>query len=224
MSCLGREPGSAFLFLRRMKKIEINKRDLTLKIAYSAVCLALCMVLPLLTGQIPEIGSMLCPMHLPVFLCGFLCGMPYGALVGFVAPLLRFAIFGMPPIYPTGLAMAFELAAYGFFSGLFFKLFPKKFPFLYPSLILSMLIGRGIWGLARFFMASVDTKVFTLKMFLSGAFTTAFPGIILHIVLVPLIVLALMKAHLVPAIKDDRKKQKPAEKAEETPEEEPKEA
>ena len=225
MSRSGREARLG-IFLRRMKKlnIKVNKKNLTLKITYSALCLALCMVLPLLTGQIPQIGSMLCPMHILVFLCGFLCGMPYGALIGFVAPLLRFAIFGMPPIYPTGLAMAFELAAYGFFSGLFFKLFPKKFPFLYPSLILSMLIGRGIWGLARFFMASVDTKVFTLKMFLSGAFTTAFPGIILHIVLVPLIVLALMKAHLVPAIKDDRKKQKPAEKAEGTPAEEPKKA
>lgn len=185
---------AAFFYLQTMTR---TKR-ITLKIAYSAVCLALCMVLPLLTGQIPEIGNMLCPMHIPVFLCGFLCGMPYGALIGFVAPLLRFAIFGMPPIYPTGLAMAFELAAYGFFSGLFYKLLPKRFFFIYPALLLSMIVGRGVWGLARFIMATVDTSVFTLKMFLAGAFTTAFPGIILHIVLVPLIILALMKANLMP--------------------------
>ena len=44
------------------------------RMIYAALCLALCMVLPLLTGQIPEIGKRLSPMHIPVFLCGFLCG------------------------------------------------------------------------------------------------------------------------------------------------------
>ena len=31
-------------------------------------------ILPFFTGQIPQIDSMLCPMHLPVLLCRFLCG------------------------------------------------------------------------------------------------------------------------------------------------------
>ena len=47
------------------------------KLTYSALFLALAMVLPFLTGQIPEIGSMLCPMHLPALLCGFMCGRLY---------------------------------------------------------------------------------------------------------------------------------------------------
>ena len=34
----------------------------------SALFLALALVLPFLTGQIPEVGSMLCPMHIPVLL------------------------------------------------------------------------------------------------------------------------------------------------------------
>ena len=81
------------------------------QLVFSAVCLALCMVLPFLTGQIPEIGGMLCPMHLPVLLCGLLCSPLWAAAVGFIAPLLRFVLFGMPPLMPTGLAMCFELAA-----------------------------------------------------------------------------------------------------------------
>ena len=96
------------------------------KLVYSALCLALCMVLPFLTGQIPEIGSALSPMHIPVLLCGFICGGPWGMVVGLTAPLLRFALFGMPPLFPTGLAMAFELAAYGLFSGLLYKWLPKR--------------------------------------------------------------------------------------------------
>ena len=85
-------------------------RTPVLMLVTAAICLALCMVLPFLTGQIPEIGSALSPMHIPVLLCGFLCGPAYAAAVGAVAPLLRFALFGMLPIFPTGVAMCFELA------------------------------------------------------------------------------------------------------------------
>ena len=80
------------------------------RMTYSALCLALALVLPFLTGQIPQIGSALCPMHLPVLLCGFLCGWPWGLAVGFIAPLRRSVIFGVPPMVPTALALAFELA------------------------------------------------------------------------------------------------------------------
>lgn len=53
----------------------MNKnRELILKITLSGVFLALGLLLPFLTGQIPEIGSMLCPMHIPVLICGFVCG------------------------------------------------------------------------------------------------------------------------------------------------------
>ena len=42
------------------------------KLTYSALFLALAMVLPFVTGQIPQIGSMLSPMHIKVLLCGLL--------------------------------------------------------------------------------------------------------------------------------------------------------
>ena len=89
------------------------KNQNTKKLAYAALFLALCLVLPMLTGQIPRIGSMLLPMHIPVLLCGLVCGWQYGAAVGFVAPLLRSVLFGMPPMYPVAIAMAFELLTYG---------------------------------------------------------------------------------------------------------------
>ena len=97
----------------------------TLKITFSAIFLALAFVLPFLTGQIPEIGSMLCPMHIPVILCGFICGWKYGLIVGGVAPILRALTLGMPPLFPVALCMAFELATYGFVSGILFDFLPK---------------------------------------------------------------------------------------------------
>lgn len=170
----------------------------TLKLTYSALCLALALVLPLLTGQIPQIGQMLSPMHIPVLLCGFLCGWPWGLAVGFAAPLLRSAIFGMPAFYPMACSMAFELAAYGFLSGLLYKRFPKKAGYIYVTLLISMVGGRVVWGIARYIFAGIQGSSFTFSAFIAGAVTNAIPGIVLHIVLVPLIVLGLKQAKLVP--------------------------
>jgi riboflavin transporter FmnP len=168
-----------------------------LKMSYAGICLALGMVLPFFTGQIPEIGSMLSPMHIPVLLCGFICGPSWGAAVGFISPLLRYMLFGMPAM-PTGLAMAFELFTYGLISGLLYRLLPKKPAFVYVSLIVAMIIGRVVWGIARYAIAGVSGAAFTYAMFIAGAITNAIPGIILHIILIPLIVIALQKARLIP--------------------------
>ena len=165
-----------------------------LKLTLAALCLALCMVLPFLTGQIPEIGSMLCPMHIPVLLCGFLCGPAWAAVVGAVAPLLRFMIFGMPPLFPVGVAMCVELATYGAVSGLLYHALPRKPLYVYASLIAAMLAGRVVWGVVRLVLSGVNGTAFTWAAFMAGAFTQAIPGIILHIVLIPVIVFALQKA------------------------------
>ena len=174
------------------------KNSLSLKkLTLSGMFLALCLVLPLLTGQIPEIGSALSPMHIPVLICGFVCGWPYGLAVGFIAPLLRFALFGMPPIFPEGVAMAFELAVYGAATGILYKLLPKKIYNIYLVLVSSMLLGRVVWGAAMFIIAGLTSSKFQFTDFLAGAFIAAVWGIILHILLIPLVIFALEKAKLI---------------------------
>ena len=126
-----------------------SKQKSLRRLILAALFLALAFVLPFLTGQIPQIGSALCPMHIPALLCGFFCGPWYGLAVGAAAPLLRSLIYGMPPLMPTGIAMCFELAAYGFVAGLLYKLLPKKNGYIYVSLISAMLAGRVVWGIAR---------------------------------------------------------------------------
>lgn len=159
----------------------------------AAMFLTLALALPFLTGQIPQVGSALCPMHIPVLLCGFFCGPWYALAVGLVAPLLRFALFGMPPPMPTGIAMCFELATYGFVSGLLYKLLPGKKVFTYVTLIAAMLAGRIIWGIARVILAGLAQSEFAWTAFLSGAFVNAVPGIILHILLIPVLVITLKR-------------------------------
>jgi len=171
------------------------KKDSILKLIYSALCLSLCIVLPFLTGQIPEIGNALSPMHIPVFICAFLCGAPYGMAVGIIAPVLRSALFTMPPMFPAAVVMSLELAVYGFVCGLLYKLLPKKIKYLYVSLIISMMVGRIAAGIFKtILLMSGAIKGFTFSVFITEYFVNAIPGIICHIVLVPILVIALNKA------------------------------
>lgn len=162
----------------------------------SAMFLALCMILPFITGGVPRIGNAISPMHIPVLICGFVCGWQYGAAVGFIAPLMRSLLFSMPTMYPIAVSMAFELAAYGLLCGLLYKAFPKKNVYIYPALIISMLGGRAVWGIARYIMAGLSGSEFSMAMFVAGAFTQAVPAIICHILLVPLVVMAFKKTKL----------------------------
>ena len=169
----------------------MKQHDNVLRMIISALCLALAFVLPFLTGQIPEIGAMLCPMHLPVLLSGFICGPIWGLTVGFTAPLLRSLTLGMPPLFPTAVCMALELAVYGAVAGLMHKILPKKKPYIYCSLLASMIAGRIVWGLAMLVCLGAMSKEFTFSAFIAGAVTTAIPGIVLQIILVPLLVMVL---------------------------------
>lgn len=180
--------------------MKVNNR--LLKTVLSALFLAISFVMPFLTGQIPEIGSMLCPMHIPVLLCGFICGWPWGFAVGFIAPLLRSFTLGMPPLFPTAVCMAFELAAYGLVSGLMHKLLPRKKPYIYCSLLAAMLVGRLVWGVAMLICMGINGGGFTFAAFLAGAFTNAIPGIILQLVLVPLLVAVLDNPKILKKIRD----------------------
>jgi thiamine transporter ThiT len=171
----------------------MKKRNDIKKLILSAMFLALAFVMPFLTGQIPQIGSMLCPMHIPVLLCGFFCGAPWGLVVGFVAPILRSFTLGMPPMFPTAFCMAFELATYGFIAGWLHNKLPNKKVNVYVSLLGAMVIGRLVWGVMMFCYMGFDASKFGLSAFLAGAVLNAVPGIIVQIVLIPVLVITLGK-------------------------------
>lgn len=163
------------------------------QLVLAAMLLALAMILPFFTGQIPQVGNMLCPMHIPVLLCGFFCGPWYGCTIGLVAPVLRFMLFGMPPIFPTGVAMCFELAVYGLVSGILYRRLSKKPWNVYLSLLAAMLAGRVMWGIVQVVIWGLGKSQFGWAAFISGAFTTAIPGIILQIVVIPILVIAVKR-------------------------------
>ena len=175
------------------------------KMVLAALLLALGLVLPFVTGQIPEVGNMLLPMHLPVLICGLVCGWKWGAVVGFVLPLMRSFLFQMPPLLPTmrtggALCMAFELMTYGLVAGLLYGWLKDRRWGLIVSLLGAMLAGRIVWALASMVIYRIFADFpFTFQLFLAGGFLSAWPGMILQIVLVPLLVRLLEKTRLIPA-------------------------
>lgn len=172
-----------------------NKKS-ALNLVLSAMFLAIALLLPLLTGQIPQIGKMLCPMHIPVILCGFICGPWNGALVGVISPLLRFLLFGLPILVPTGIAMCAELAIYGLAAGILYRKLPRKKIYIYISLIGSMLAGRVAWGLIMIVLMGIGKTDFGWQAFFAGGFINALPGIVVQIVIIPIIIMSLERAQI----------------------------
>lgn len=166
------------------------------KLTLSAVCVALCVVLPIAFHSIPNAGSVMLPMHIPVLMCGLLCGWPNGLLCGLMGPLLSSILTGMPPIAVLP-GMMVECAAYGFVSGLVLKHVHTKSTYadLYIALITAMIAGRILSGIAK---ALIFTPGLAMSAWITASFVTALPGIVIQLVCLPSLVFALMRAGLVP--------------------------
>lgn len=169
----------------------------TKKLVISALLLALALVLPFLTGQIPEVGNMLLPMHLPVLLAGFVVGGPSAMAIGAVAPLLRSMLWGMPVLFPKAIGMAFELAAYGLISGLVYSNSKKNSKSVFIALISAMIAGRIVWGVVTFTLYGIMGNTFTIAIFMAEAFVNAVPGIAVQLILIPVLVAALKRAKVI---------------------------
>lgn len=169
------------------------------KLIFAALLFALGLVLPFLTMQIRSIGNMFLPMHLPVLLCGLLIGPIHALIIGFLLPLTRSFIFGMPVFYPNAIAMSFEIAALGFFAGFFYvKKSKYKCIFeLYKSIIASILISRMFYILMMLILMSFLQNKIAVVAIITRAFIACIPGVIIELTLIPIILLALQKTKIV---------------------------
>lgn len=176
-----------------MNKLSIHLR----KSMVTAICMALCVVLPLAFHLVPDGGTLFSPMHLPVLLCGLVCGWQYGLLCGILGPVLSSFITGMPGIgyLPT---MMIELTLYGFISGLLIKILHtgRKTADIYISLISAMIIGRIITGIVRAFLFAPGSL--SIQLWATSYFLSCLPGIIVQLVLVPILYHALERSYLLP--------------------------
>ena len=173
-------------------KIRNSVRNMTM----SAVCVAMCVVLPIAFHSIPNAGSVFLPMHIPVLICGMICGWPYGFLCGLLGPALSCVLTGMPPMAMLP-AMMIECGIYGLVSGIMLKYVHTKNTYrdLYIALVTAMIAGRVLSGIAK---ALIFTPGMALSAWVSASFVTALPGILIQLVFLPTVVFTLMKAKIIP--------------------------
>lgn len=166
------------------------------KIVFTAVCIALCVVLPMAFHAIPNAGTVFLPMHIPVLLCGLMCGWPFGFICGLLGPLLSSVLTSMPPA-PMLPSMMVECAAYGCVTGLMMCWVHTKRPIadLYISMLAAMVVGRVLSGLAKSLIFSPGTAPFA---WVTTSLIAGIPGIVIQLLLIPLVVYGLTKAKLLP--------------------------
>ena len=163
----------------------------------TAVCIALCIVLPLALHGIPNAGILFSPMHIPVLLCGLVCGWQYGLLCGITAPLLSALITSMPAMVNLPFMML-ELAVYGMIIDLVMKSLHNnhKLLNLYTALLVTMLLGRIAAGIARALVFTDGS--YSLSVWATAYFVTCLPGIIIQLILIPVLYIALERSGLIP--------------------------
>lgn len=173
-------------------KTKSSIRNMTM----AAVCVALCVVLPIAFHSIPDAGTVFLPMHIPVLICGMTCGWPYGLLCGLMGPLISSALTGMPPIAILP-AMMVECGTYGLVSGLMLKVVrtQRTYADLYIAQIMAMLAGRVVSGIAK---ALIFSPGMALSAWVTASFVTAIPGILIQLIFLPSVVCTLMKAKIIP--------------------------
>ena len=186
----------------------------TYSLVITAMLLAVGLVLPFITGNIQAIAKIISPLHIPVLICGLCCGWKWGLGLGIVLPLLRGLLFGIPVFPTSALPMAFELGCYGLLTGLLYPLFLKAFkkknhlPAMLCALVTAMVLGRFVGGAAKALFIAVGVigskTPYTFAAFFTSYFVSTAVGALIHIVLIPIVVLALEKAKLSPVAQSDK--------------------
>ena len=166
------------------------------RMTLSALCIALCVVVPMAFHAIPNAGTVMLPMHIPVLLCGLVCGWQYGLLCGILGPLVSSVLTGMPPAAMLP-GMMVECGMYGCVGGLMMEYIHtgSLYADLYISLPVAMLMGRVISGIVK---ALILTPGLSFTAWATASFVTALPGISIQLILLPTLIVALTRAGLIP--------------------------
>lgn len=167
------------------------------RLVFTAVCAALCLVLPMAFHAIPNAGNVILPMHIPVLLCGLICGWPYGLVCGILGPLISGILTGMPPaaVLP---GMMVECGVYGFITGIMMAHVRtgRTLADLYIGMVTAMVLGRVVSGLAKALIFTPGTAPFA---WVTTSLITGIPGICIQLILMPAVIFALTRARLIPA-------------------------
>lgn len=134
------------------------------------------------SGLGTALGETFLPMHLPILLVGLTAGPAAGAISGVLAPLVSFALSGMPTAAMLPFMMI-ELLCYGLFAGL---MRTARIPSL-GKVVLAQIGGRAVRAAAILiaFYGLGSTAIPVAIIWRSIA--TGLPGLLLQWALLPLL-------------------------------------
>ena len=156
----------------------------TKKLVFCAICVALCVVLPMAFHALGS-GTVFLPMHVPVVVCGLL------------GPLLSSVLTGMPAAAVLPSMMA-ELAVYGLVTALVMRLVHtgRLYGDLYIALCCAIPCGRIVAGVVK--ALTFPAGSWSMAAWVSAHILISWPGTLIQLALLPTLVVALTKARLVP--------------------------
>lgn len=172
-----------------VKRRELLSSNRTLLMIWAAFFVALAVLVPTIFYTVSGLDRIFLPMHIPVILCGFVCGAHFGFLCGVLAPILSALLIGLPVLVPNGLIMAVELAIYGFVSGFLYR----RGHSVWLALVAAMFLGRVVSGLLMACVLGFAGQAYGLGAFVSAAFVTGLPGMVIQLLLIPVLVTAIEK-------------------------------
>ena len=157
------------------------------RMVLTAICAAMCVVLPIAFHAIPNAGT--------VLLCGLVCGWPWGFLCGLLGPFLS-SFTGMPPLSVLP-GMMVECSIYGLVSGAMMRLLHTGKPTadLYVSMLTAMVLGRVVAGFAKALIFTPGVAPFA---WVTTTLVSGIPGIAIQLIVMPLLVTGLTRAKLIP--------------------------
>lgn len=133
-----------------------------------------------ITGTGNQLGQMFLPMYLPVLLFAFKTNAAAGMLVGFLSPLVSYAISGMPTASLLPFMMV-ELACFGLFAGWISPTKLSPFAKVFIVQLASRLVRVGVTVLFGYL---VSADAVTASAVLSTVIV-ALPGYLLQLLIVP---------------------------------------
>jgi niacin transporter len=152
-----------------------------------ALCIALAVLFPTAAHALGLPVFALLPMHWTILLAALVYGWKAGLLAGATAPLLSFALTGMP--FPALLPLiTVELGIYGLCAGL---LAQKSRINAFLSLVITLIAGRIGFTLMALLLGRIQEG---LGPFLQASFAAGLPAAGLQVLLLPVAAAALSGA------------------------------
>ena len=168
----------------------------TKKLVFCAICVALCVVLPMAFHALGS-GTVFLPMHVPVLLCGLVCTWPYGVVCGLLGPLLSSVLTVMPAaaVLPSRRA---ERAFYVLVPAWVMRRVHRGrlCGALYTALCCATPCGRMGAGGVKALPSPAGS--WSMAAWVSAHILLSWPGTLIQLALLPTLVVALTKARLVP--------------------------